>query len=444
VLYWIYPTCRWGGVNPAVSLLAVGGLAAHGAFFWLLFGGSLRVFSRRPLWEFPFWAAASWTFLEWLRGTLFGGFPWLPLSCSQWMVPTHLPLAEIGGGYAVSFLIMLLNGAIAAGVRGAFGREKRWLAGVPSVAAVAALTLWSIFLWRKPIVAAGAPVTVSIVQGNIDQYKKWDAAYEDEIVRSYSVLTRQAGLTHPDLILWPETAAPGWIPNDTRTTQWVQKIAKENQTHLLAGAVTRQENRDYNAAFLLSPAGEIVDHYRKMHLVPFGEYVPLRAFLAPFVSVLNELGSFDQGREATVFNLPGARVGVNICFEGLFPTVVTRFTMNGAQILINITNDGWYRDTAAPEQHFAASVIRAVENHRWVVRAANTGYSGFISPTGQITGRTKLLEPTVLHGRPAPLDKKTFYARHGDVFIVLCAVFLAFGFWRCRKKNVEVLPQSVL
>ncbi|MBK8575019.1 MAG: apolipoprotein N-acyltransferase [Elusimicrobia bacterium] len=443
-LYWIYPTCRWGGVNPVVSLFALGGLAAHGALFWLLFGASVWLFFRRPLWQFPFWAAASWTVLEWLRGNLFSGFPWLPLSCSQWQVPTHLPLAEIGGGYAVSFLIMLFNGTIAVALKGVWGREKRWLACVPSLAALIGLTVWSIFLWRTPLPAVGPPVDVAVVQGNIDQYKKWDAAYENEIVRSYSALTREAGLTHPALILWPETAVPGWIPNDARYTQWIQKLAQENQTHLLTGAVTRQENRDYNAAFLFSPAGKIIAHYRKMHLVPFGEYVPLRALLAPFVSVLNDLGSFDQGREATVITIPGARLGVNICFEGLFPTLVTRFTNNGAQVLINITNDGWYRHTAAPEQHFSSSVIRAVENRRWIVRAANTGYSGFISPKGKITSRTRLLEPAVLRDSVEPLNVLTFYARHGDLFIVLCALLLAFGFWRRGKNFVEVIPQSLL
>lgn len=462
ILYWIYPTCRWGGVNPVLSFFALGGLAAHWGLFWLLFGASVWFYSRRPLWEYPFWAAAAWTVLEWLRGTLFSGFPWLPLSCSQWQVPKHLPLAEWGGGYAVSFMILLFNGAVAVILKGLVGKEKQAWAGVPSLITLAGLTACSVFLWRKPIAMAGPPITVAVIQGNIDQYKKWDAAYEAEIVQTYSTMTgnvqsgdgvRSQGPaifsgdpvnnkslpaektpgtapganTAPNLILWPETAVPGWVPNDEKYTRWIQGLAKRVQTPLLTGAVTRQENRDYNAAFLLSETGQFLGHYRKNHLVPFGEYVPLRSVLAPFVKVLNELGTFDRGREATVFPISGARWGVTICFEGLFPRLVARFTREGAQILVNITNDGWYRHTAAPEQHFSASVVRAVENRRWVVRAANTGYSGFISPRGEVVARTKLMEPAVLLGHPEPTEVQTFYVRHGDVFILFLGLLMLGG-----------------
>lgn len=438
VLYWIYPTCRWGGVHPAVSGLAVGALAAHWAFFWLLFGGGLWLFSRRPLWEYPFWAAASWTVLEWLRGSFLTGFPWLTLACSQWNVPKHLPLAEIGGGYAVSFMIVLFNGTGAVLVLSILARPRRWGAAVPSALALIALTAWSVFLWRRPLVSAGDPIQVAVVQGNIDQYKKWDTAYEEDIVRSYSALTREAGTKHPALIVWPETAVPGWVPNDVRMTQWAQTLARETRTPLLTGAVTREENRDFNAAFLISSTGEFLGHYRKMHLVPFGEYVPLRRLLAPFVKTLNDLGSFDSGPEAATLSIPGARLGVTICFEGLFPRLVAQFPRAGAQVLVNITNDGWYRDTAAPEQHFAPSVLRAVENRRWVVRAANTGYSGFISPRGERTDMTHLMEPAVLFGHPVPMNTTTFYSRYGDVWVGSCALFCFGGFtalFFARKKK---------
>lgn len=427
LLYWVYPTCRWGGVNPVVSLLAVGALSAYVALYWVMFGASVKLFSARPLWERPFWAALAWTTLEGLRVHLFSGFPWLPLSCSQWQVPKHLPLAEIGGGYAVTFLILLFNGTLVALVQGFRTRPKRWFAAAPGFVVLVGLTLWSISLWRQPLPVAGAPVKMALIQGNIDQYKKWDNSYEEDITRSYSSLTREASAGSPTLVVWPETAVPGWIPNDSRQTLWVQEQARENRTHLLVGAVSRQGDGDFNAAFLLSPEGEFVGQYKKNHLVPFGEYVPLQKVLARVVRVLNDLGSFNAGREQSVLSIPGARVGVNICFEGLFPDLIRRFPLNGAQILVNITNDGWYRHTAAPEQHFAASVLRAVENRRWVVRAANTGYSGFISPRGEIRGRTKLLEPAVLFGDPAPLDHLTFYTRYGDVFLRACALLFLAG-----------------
>lgn len=441
VLYWVYPTCRWGGVNPAVSLLAVGALSGYTALFWLLFGGAVWVLSRRPLWERPFWAAAAWTSSEALRARLLSGFPWTPLSCSQWQVPPHLQLAEIGGGYAVSFLILLVNGTLAAALLGVFERPRRWLASVPGLVAIVALIAGSVALWRRPL-PGGPAFDVAVIQGNIDQYKKWDAAYEEEIVRSYSTLTREAALKKPVLIVWPETAVPGWIPNDPKITRWLTDAARESRTFLLIGAVSRQERGDFNAAFLLSPKGEIVGQYRKEHLVPFGEYVPLRPLLSRCVGVLNDLGSFSPGGEVSGLSFPEARLGVNICFEGLFPHLIRRFTVQGAQVLVNLTNDGWYRDTAAPEQHFAANVLRAVENRRWVVRAANTGYSGFISPRGEITGRTNLLEPAILFGRPQPMEGLTFYARHGDVFVGVCAFFLLIGLGVVGLRNSPVKKRS--
>ncbi len=368
-----------------------------------------------------------WVVVEWLRSFFLGGFPWLTLACSQWQVPKHLPLAQWGGAYAVSFLIILFNGAIAVALF-SWARKPRSIAGpIPAIATLIGLTVCSVGLWRQPEVAVGDPVSMSIVQGNIDQYKKWDQSYVEEIMSVYSSLTREAAQKKPHLILWPETAVPGWFPNEPEPTQWVKSLARQTGVYLLVGAVTREQTGDYNAAFLVSSDGQWVDKYRKIHLVPFGEFVPFRRLLSPFIRVLNDLGTFDAGPSAHVISTSETRVGVTICFEGLFPHLVRRFTRNGAQVLVNITNDGWYRDTAAAEQHFSASVLRAVENQRWMVRAANTGYSGFISPRGEIVSKSALLRQAVLHGDPIPVEALTFYARRGDVFILLCVIFLLIG-----------------
>jgi apolipoprotein N-acyltransferase len=287
-----------------------------------------------------------------------------------------------------------------------------------------------LILNARLLIPSGPPLNVSIVQGNIDQYKKWDKTYEDDIVRIYSGLTFAARSENPDLIVWPETAVPGWIPTDERYLQWLQDLARDSGSSLMAGAVTRQGGKDYNGAFLFDSQGNLAGHYLKQHLVPFGEYVPLRFLLGSFTSVLNEMGEFSSGPPSEI-----RPYGINICFEDLFPDFVRRSVKEGAQIVINMTNDGWYGETSAPEQHFAAAVLRAVETRRWFVRATNTGISGFINPQGQVVAKSVLMERTVLRGKPQPLSAKTFYVQHGDLFALLCTVVLPFFWFFYRRRS---------
>lgn len=417
-LYWIYPTCRWGGTGVGVAGLALFSLAGVLALYWALLGavasrlnggGALR----------PFLLAAAWVTVEYLRSRVGGGFPWLLLAHSQWDVPKHMPLAQIGGVYAVSFLVALFNTTLAEGVEIFLQKPRRWKPFAAGALALVGLTAISVFLWRRTPAEPGA-IRVAVVQGNIDQYKKWDEVYVQEILNAYTRGTRAALAGRPAWVVWPETSVPGWYPNDGRVVDWVTGLAREGGTPLLVGAPTRGDG-DYNAVFLVSGQGENAGVYRKRHLVPFGEYVPLRAVLGRIFSVLNALGTFDAGVSADP--LPGpAPLGVSICFEGLFPALSRESVRAGASVLVNVTNDGWYRDTAAPEQHLAATVFRAVESGRWLVRAANTGISAFVSPRGEIVGRTPLLAPAVLHGAVAPLTHRTPYAHWGDVFATFCAL----------------------
>ncbi len=432
-LYWIYPTCRWGGVGHVVSALALLSLSAYLAVYWAAFAAAVKMADGMKIAR-PFFLAAAWVALEYARAHLLTGFPWLPLACTQWLVPKHLPLAALGGVYAVSFLVALFNGALALLLDGRLRGEPRWArpAG-PAFLALAGLTALSVALWRHPP-AEGPALRAAIVQGNIDQYKKWDQSYEDEIVAAYTGLTQTAAAAGPALIVWPETAVPGWIPNDEKYLKWVAGLAKAARIPILFGAVSRQSGRDYNAAFLMSPAGELIGQYRKRHLVPFGEYAPFQKILGRLDGVLNSLGSFDAGEDAGV--VPGpVPLGVSVCFEGLFPGLVADFSRAGAKVLVNITNDGWYRDTAAPEQHFAANVLRAVENGRWVLRAANTGLSGFINPRGEVVEKSELLTAAVIQGPLVPADRETFYVRHGDWFAGACYLIVLAGVAGFFHKN---------
>lgn len=417
-LSWVYPTCRWGGTSAPVALLALVALAGYLAFYWALFAAlASRLSVGRG--ARPVVLAAAWVTVEYLRSHVATGFPWLLVAHSQWNVPKHLSLAQWGGVHAVSFLVILFNATLAAGIEALIRKPRRWRPFFAGAAVLALLTGLSVALWRRTPSAPGA-LAVAVVQGNIDQYKKWDAVYVQEIFDAYTDGSRAAFSRRPGLVVWPETAVPGWLPNDGRLLDWVSGLAREGGRFLLVGAPTRDEG-DFNAAFLFRSDGAVAGVYRKRHLVPFGEYVPLRPVLGRLVGVLGALGTFDAGRSAEP--LPGpAPLAVSICFEGLFPSLVRAETRAGAHVLVNITNDGWYRNTDAPEQHLAATVFRAVENGRWLVRAANTGISCFVSPRGEIRGRTPLLTEAVTDHTVAPLSHRTPYARWGDVFAVFCAL----------------------
>ncbi len=424
-LYWVYPVCRWGGVNVFVSGLALLALSVYMALYWGAFGVVVRYGEcLSEAWR-PFFYAAGWVVLEFVRAHVFTGFPWLLFGYAQWPYPWVLSLSEIGGPYIISFLLMLFNGMVFVLVKNmskGSGQVRQKI--LPSGLFFVVLLLLNFFLYVRPLKSTGPAVSVAIIQGNIDQYKKWDASYEEDIVKAYSELTLKAGQEKVDLIVWPETAVPGWVPNDRRYMDWLSALSKEAGSFLLVGAVSRQERKDYNAAFLFSPAGDLSGQHLKQHLVPFGEYVPFQWFFGRFTDVLNALGTFDSSDQSTVLKTGKTYLGVNICFEDLFPSLVSDFVKQGAEMNVNITNDGWYKKTAAAEQHFIANVFRAVETRTWMIRAANTGVSGFIDPHGQVAARSSLMTPGVIYGKPQPMSGMTFYTRFGDVFGWACLLFV--------------------
>lgn len=434
-LYWIYPTCRAAAVHPAAAVLATASLSAYCALYWGAFTAGAGRLARLPAAARPFAWAALWVALEFLRARVLSGFPWLPLAHSQWNVPQHLPLAEVGGEAIVSFMLVLFNGGLAVAGEALLDRRPRAAAAaLPAALALIGLVAASVALSKRRALPAGPLVELAVVQGNIDQYKKWDGAYEQEIAAVYDRLTREA--LPADLVIWPETSVPGWLPNDPRWLRWVTGLSSATQTPLLIGAVTR-DGGDYNAAFLVHPSSGVAQRYRKRHLVPFGETVPFQSILGRWVPVLGELGRFDASNDWTVFRSTAAggaaSFAVNICFESLFPGIVRGFIRRGAGFTVNMTNDGWFLDTAAAEQHFAAAPFRAVENRSWVVCAANTGVTALVDPDGRVAARLPRLAPGVLKGRVMAGAGGTFYTRHGDLFAGACLLAAALSLTLSRR-----------
>jgi len=430
ILYWIYPTMRAGGVNAPVSLAGWAALSlvlsaefmAVSAFgFWFKKAG-------RAAWPWVF--AAVWTLMEWgkVALTLKGvWFPWFMLGYTQWQYAWPVQLVSVTGVYGLSFAVCFSGALFGCCLLREGSLRGKFYGFLPAL--VLAAGLFSFGAWELQKAGESRPssyISVALLQPSIDLYRKWDVKYARWTEERIEGLLPRA--EEPRLIVWPENALPGWI-DEPDCRAWLKKTAARPGTFSVVGSVSQGDGK-HVAAFLLDEKGEIADYYYKRRLVPFGEYVPLRELLGKYVSVISDLGEFEEGtRSQGVFTAGGVKIGAGICYESVFPYLARSDVSKGAQLLVNITNDGWYLDTAAPYQHFLVNVFRAAENRRPLVRAANNGISALIDPWGRISAKTALDEYTVLNVK-APLyadPGKTVYGEHGDWFCVLCLmVFAAF------------------
>lgn len=415
-LYWIAPTVvRYGGLpwGAASGILLL--LAGYLALYFAGFGACMAVLRHSGV-AFVLSTAGLWVTFELLRSHLFTGFPWNLLGYSQYRNLPLIQIAVLTGVYGVSFVVASVNAAIADTLLSRDGWPRR----VGSLATAGLLTGGApVYGWiDRPQIGPPA-IRVALLQGNISQEIKWNPDFQDETLQVYRHLTLAQADFRPDLIVWPETAVPFLLRLDPRGFT-VEGLATEIGTPLLVGAPDRDGGslpRYTVSAFLIAPENGISRKYDKIHLVPFGEYVPLRNALF-FVNKLarGAIGDFTPGTEFTVFSIPAGRFGVTISYEVYFPHEVRRFIHNGAEFLVNITNDAWYGRSAAPYQHIAMVVFRAVETRRYLVRAANTGISSVVAPDGRIVASSGLFERTALRATIAANAVLTPYARYGDIF----------------------------
>ncbi len=417
-IFWVYNALHsFGGINPVLSVLLLAILILYLSLYFGLFGLVLSRLGTGP--GLIVFAPPAFVGLEFVRGRLLTGFPWELLAHSQYKLPAMIQIASVTGTAGVTFLIVFVNAVaahyLASRMRGA---------GVPAlplaaVACVVVNVLWGQAQINRVEKEGGAKFKAALVQGNIEQGKKWDQRYRDMIAQRYFDMTAEASAGRPDLIVWPEAAAPFAYGGDPNYTGALRHAVKNADAPLLFGAVTTdsRDGRFYNSAYLLSPAGAEA-RYDKAHLVPFGEYVPLRG-LIPFTKDLTAAiaGDTTPGRDAPPLRINGLSAGVQICYEIIFPEGSRAFAAKGARIIVNITNDAWYGRTAASAQHMTSLPFRAVENRTPVLRAANTGISCFVEATGRIKSQTELFTTTVLTDTVVvPPQKPTFYGRFGDLF----------------------------
>ncbi|MCI0483615.1 MAG: apolipoprotein N-acyltransferase [candidate division NC10 bacterium] len=440
---WVVHTMTAYGKLPLpVSVLLLVALSLYLALYVGVFAFGVTRLSPGGGLGYLVGAATLWVSLEYLRTFLLTGFPWNLLGYTQYRSLSIIQIASVTGVYGVSFLLVLVNVAVALACLHV--RRSGWQALMPALGV--GVLLMGTVLFGMGRVSAEIPrgeIRVSVVQGNIEQGVKWDPEFAGRTIAIYNRLTRRTD-RGADLIVWPETAVPFFLREGGPLTRRVLDLAMEVQAPLLVGSPDRVSGaspRYYNSAFLISPAGEIVQKYDKMHLVPFGEYVPLSSLLFFVHKMATGIGDFSAGEAFTVFEIPEGRFGVLICFETIFPDQVRRYVLAGADFLVNITNDAWFGDSAAPYQHLSMAALRAVENGVYLVRAANTGISALVAPSGQILEQSNLFVEAVLSGTMAPRSGGTFYTRRGDLFAwgsVLISLFLLAPRRRTGRKERRI------
>jgi apolipoprotein N-acyltransferase len=427
LIYWVVVAVhRYGNIPLPLAIPILLLLVIYLSLYWGAFAFLASYVREKGEWIALLTFPALWVGLEYLRSFLLSGFPWALVGYSQYLNTPIVQIADITGVYGVSFLLILCNTLLFLWIVRWRGRK-----GVPLQVTIFTIVLVALAFaygyWKiKTPLTTDKKLTIGVAQGNIEQDVKWDQGFQKETLEIYRKLSLELSKASPHLVIWPETAVPAYFPSGTGLDQKVMAIPHQLNTYLLFGSLSSrkqgEEVKVYNSAYFISPRPRILSRYDKMHLVPFGEYVPLSSFF-PFFNSLVGIGNITPGEEVVVFQLPHGKFGTLICFEVIFPELCRKFVRNGADFMVTITNDAWFGRTSAPYQHLAQATFRSIENRIWLVRAANTGVSAFIDPWGRINTASGLFTREVLTGEiDLKGGKMTFYAQYGDLFAIFCSL----------------------
>ncbi|NQT10621.1 MAG: apolipoprotein N-acyltransferase [Desulfobacteraceae bacterium] len=443
LLYWlVYTMHTYGHLTMALCVFILILASAFLALYPAAFSATLLNLCAKPA-ICIFAVPVLWVAFEYMRSLFFLGFPWELIGYSQYNNLLLIQISDIFGVYGVSFLIALSNTTIYLTllylIKKDWKREtvtKRVAAGSISVFALIIVLVLSYGKWRidsiDRLVCSSPSIKAAVVQGNIDQAVKWDPEFQRLTIKKYIDLSLLAKKDNPDLVVWPETATPFYFLYNIGLSNMVQNGIKDTGLDFLIGSPSFVRKKGvvehYNTAYLISSDGKVYGKYDKVHLVPFGEYIPFNKWL-PFIGKMVEgVGDFKPGIKGKTIKWGDYSLGLQICYEIIFPDLSRAMAKNNASLLVNITNDAWFGTTSAPYQHFSMAIFRAVENRRALVRSANTGISGFIDPVGRIIEKTDLFKEAVAT-RPVPLiQMRSFYTCFGDLFAIGCMVVTAICF----------------
>ncbi len=423
-LYWLTGVMtHYGKLNPLLSiaffLLLVLALSAMFGFIFLL----NNLFSHFSEIIKFFLLPLSWVSLEYILSFFLTGFPWNLMGYSQVHFILLIQISTLTGVYGVSFVIILLNTSIAFTLK---SRNLKWL--LPSTALISFSLIFGLLELKKDF-KEEKPIKTAVIQGNtsMDEDLIGDELLLERKLRDYIELTEKAMESKAKLIIWPETSVPILFRYDPRK-DIIQNLSSRNNLFILVSFTDWREGKFYNSVFMISPDHSISSVYDKTHLVPFGEYVPFKKILSFFESITKEVGEYTPGNSLVLHMVNGIRFGSPICYEIIFPDLVRRFVKEGAQFLATVSNDGWFGKSDAPYQHFYIAVMRCVENRRYLLRATSTGVSGIIDPFGRVIHKIEMGQMDFASAEIYPINYKTFYSKHGDLFAKFCLTISAIFF----------------
>jgi apolipoprotein N-acyltransferase len=417
---------HYGGLSPALAWFAyallIGVLACYPAAACALAKFVHKRCGEASILFFP----AIWIIFEYAASfSPFRGLPWLLAGYSQSRFLTIIQVADITGVYGISFLLVWTAAAVVLFLK---RRGRGFLAWVPVVAACALMA--GCLLYGKVQLRRWGQLdprySAALLQGNIS-FDEPERIVRVKFLDGYVRMATGLGPGQTDLLLLPESPSPLNFELDLQYRQEIQALARRFPLGIVFNNIRYQERQEnngqyFNSAYFLDRNGKVTGIYDKVHLVPFGEYIPLKNVFSFIETISKDVSAFDPGSGYPLIDIGGRPSNAVICFEAVFPDLVRRFVDKGSRLVINLTNDGWYGDSAAPYQHLAIVRLRAVENRRYLLRAANSGVSAIIDPTGRIQSSTGILREAICEGRFDFLETRTWYTRYGDVFVFLCAI----------------------
>ncbi|HAK88490.1 MAG: apolipoprotein N-acyltransferase [Nitrospirae bacterium GWB2_47_37] len=436
--YWIYHSInKYGSIPFVPSILLVLLLCLYLSLYPALFSYLYASHIKKSDLPIMFVAPVFWTFLEFVRSYAMTGFPWSSLGYSQYKFLPAIQIADITGIYGVSFLLVAVNGAVADILLLKQRKTERPLYSlIPTLGgfillSVVLIATFSYGFYRMYQKRAGVDIKAAVIQGNIEQDKKWEPSYQSAVIDVYKELSAAAAVQKPDIIIWPETSVPFIFGKNGALTEDLVSFQRQLDSYLLFGSVQIKDRsagskiksqKSANSAVLLNKDGNVSYIYDKIHLVPFGEYVPLRKFLFFIDKLVVGVGDYAPGDRYIRAVTPFGSFGTLICYEIIFPGLARKFYTKGGDFIVTITNDAWFGKTHGPYQHFSMAVFRAIENRKPVIRAANSGISGFIDSSGRVLSQTELFKRTFLVGNIRTDKTLTAYTKYGDIFSYLCIV----------------------
>jgi apolipoprotein N-acyltransferase len=443
ILYWLNIVfTRYGHLPWSVSIPVYLLLVLWLAMFYGLSTCTARLGELAGI-KAAFTLPVAWVAFDFIRSFLFSGFAWAMLGHSQYRTLPLIQIADLAGVYGITLLIVLANIVLHRALRAVSG------AGVPypvkSAAVILLLLLGTLYYGfsrlNVPEATRSKPLRVALIQGNIPQDVKWSPAFRQQTLDTYERLTREASRGGVDLIVWPESAVPFFFQDEPLQAERIRTLAREMNACLLFGSPAHElrngRSTFLNSAFMVSPRGETLGRADKLHLVPFGEYVPLGNILTFINKIVVGIGDFAPGERAVTLDTGSTKLGVQVCYEVIFPELSRQYVQAGARVMVAITNDAWFGRSSAPYQHLAISTFRAIETRTPLIRAANTGITAIIDQNGHIRTMTGLFVEAYRTGEVQPGNGRSLYLTIGDLPAWLCVLLtagVALLVWIRRKR----------